>query len=100
MRTSPPKKKSKQEDGDKALTGPRRFNGDVRDVATQAASLGVKERMLRSQVARGLIPHRRLGGRIIFLADEVSAFLRALPGVSAEQALANVAARTSGETAR
>lgn len=80
-------------------TGRRRFDGATKDIAGLAARMGVTEKALRAQVARGLIPYRRFGGRIIFLADEVDAFLRQLPGVTLDQALANVAAR-AGEPAR
>lgn len=81
--------------------GPRRFNGALQDVAGEARELGITEKQLRSQIARGLIPHRRLGGRIVFLRDEVAAFLSKLPGVSVEQALENIAARQGeGEPAR
>jgi Helix-turn-helix domain len=87
MNRKPPKKKAGQ------AKRPRRFDGAVKDVAGEALELGITQKCLRSQVARGLIPYRRLGGRIVFLADEVREFLRQLPGVTAEQALANVAAR-------
>ena len=79
-------------------SGPRRFDGELRDIATQAQRLGVTEKALRAQVARGLIPYRRLGGRIVFLPDEVMAFVRQLPGVTFERAIENVAAR-NGEGA-
>ena len=91
MRAPPKKQKDKP-------TGPRRFDGALRDVAHQARELGITEKCLRAQVARGLIPHRRLGSRVVFLADEVSAYLRRLPGVSADEALANLAARNGKET--
>jgi hypothetical protein len=71
----------------------RRFDGAVKDVAGEALELGVTVKTLRAQVARGLIPYRKLGGRIVFLPDEVREFLRQLPGVTAAQALANVASR-------
>ena len=80
-------------------SGRRRFDGAIKDIAGEALELGISEKAIRSQVARGLIPHRRLGGRIVFLADEVAAFLRQLPGVTAEQALENVAARHPEESA-
>jgi Helix-turn-helix domain len=86
-RKAPPRKQAGQP------TGRRRFNGAEMDVAGQARELGITEKALRSQVARGVIPYRRHGGRIVFLPDEVRDFLRRLPGVTAEQALANVAAR-------
>jgi hypothetical protein len=87
VRTTPPRKQAGQ------ATKPRRFDGELRDIATQARELGISEKALRAQVARGLIPYRRLGGRIVFLADEVTAFLRGLPGVTVDQALQNMVAR-------
>ena len=93
MRAAPPRKPK-----DKP-TGPRRFDGALRDVAHQAAELGVTEKALRAQVARGVIPHQRLGSRVVFLADEVSAYLRCLPGVSIDEALSNIAARGGKTTA-
>lgn len=83
----PPKKAKGQ------ATGPRRFDGELRDIPTQARGLGITTKALRSQVARGLIPHRRLGARIVFLPSEVSEYLRQLPGVTLADALANAAAR-------
>ena len=92
-RKPPPPKRAGQ------ATVRRRFDGALRDVDGIAALLGTTAKQVRSQVARGLIPHRRLGGRIVFLVDEVTAFLRQLPGVTIDQALANVATR-NGEEAR
>lgn len=80
-------------------TGPRRLNGELLDVATAARELGDTENGTRAKIARGLLPHRRLGGRIVILRDELHAFLRQLPGVTVAQALENVAAR-QGEAAR
>jgi len=91
MSPKPPRKKSGQ------AKRPRRFDGMLaKDIAGQACELGETEKALRAQVARGTIPHRRLGGRIIFLPDEVREFLNQLPGVTAQQALVNIAARRDG----
>ena len=80
---------------------PRRFAGALRDISTQASELGVSVKTLRAQVARGLVPHRRLGGRIVFLEDDVTAYLHQLPGVTVADALANAAARNgTSEAAR
>ena len=86
-RRPPPKKKAGK------ATGPRRLDGVAMDIATTAATMGESPKATRSQIARGLIPHHRLGGRIIVLREELFAFLRQLPGVSVEDALANVKAR-------
>jgi hypothetical protein len=55
--------------------------------------LGTSEGKIRSAVARGLLPYRRWGGRIVFLTAEVEDFLGRLPGVSVDDAVANVQAR-------
>lgn len=86
-RNRPPKKKSGQ------ARGRRSLNGKLRDLATQALLLGDTEKGLRAKVSRGLVPYRRLGGRIVFLAEEIEAWLRQLPGVGVEEALTNARAR-------
>lgn len=88
MRTRPPKKQQ----GDQR--GPRRINGRrAMDVDTFAAEEGFTPKAVRSGIARGLIPFRRYGGRVIVLRDEWEQFLAALPGVTAAEALVNVKAR-------
>ena len=72
---------------------PRRINGEMRDIATQAQAEGTSKKSVRARVARGLIPYRRLGGRIVFLTTEITAFYKTLPGVSLDEAIQNVAAR-------
>jgi hypothetical protein len=94
-----PPKKTKEACEKGKYCGPRRFNGELRDIATQALGLGITQKALRAQVGRGLIPYRRLGGRIVFLHDEVREFLHQLPGVTAADALANVAARNGASGA-
>ncbi len=71
-------------------TGPRRFDGALRDVDGIAEFLGETPKAVRAQLARGVLPHRRLGGRIVFLLDEMTEFLRALPGVTAAKAIENI----------
>ena len=88
MPRRPPPRKQKG-----IATGRRTFTGAVRDVAGMAAHLGASEKTVRAQVARKLLPHRRLSGRVIFVVAEVDEFLRQLPGVSPVQALANLAQR-------
>jgi hypothetical protein len=98
VRLAPPKKLTG------LPTGPRRLNGAVMDVASIAAKYygGTEkksaEKKVRADVARRLLPHRRLGGRIIFIDQEIEEFFKRLPGVSVSEALANQAARRSGET--
>jgi len=56
-----------------------------------------KEGFVRARAARGQLPHRKLGGRLVFLRAEIEAFLAALPGVTSAEALENVRARTGAE---
>jgi hypothetical protein len=75
-------------------TGKRRFNGEVLDVAGAAEFLGGTPDFVRSRVSRGLLPHRRWGGRVIFLRSELEKFLiETLPGVSLAQAKQNLESR-------
>ena len=87
MKVNPPKKKPGQG------IGPRRLNGAIRDVASVADWLGVTEHKIRSAVDRGMVPHRKWGGRLIFITDEIETFLRQLPGVTPQEALTNLAVR-------
>ena len=87
MRKAPPKKRAGQG------KGPRRINGASMDVDSGAAFLGWTPKRLRNQASRGLVPYRREGGRIIFLRAELEAYLARLPGVTLEEALANVGTR-------
>jgi hypothetical protein len=90
---TPPRKRAGK------ATGRRRLDGAVKDVAGVAAFLGESEKAVRSQIARGLLPHRRLGGRIVVLTDELTEYLRRLPGVTVDQAVANVVTREGGDPA-
>jgi hypothetical protein len=55
---------------------------------------GRSEKSWRCRAAAGLVPYRRLGGRIVFIRSEIMEFLKKdLPGVSVEQARENVARR-------
>lgn len=74
-------------------SGPRRLNGAVLDVAAAAELLGATEKAVRARAARGLLPWRRWGGRILFLREEMLGFVVALPGVTLQQALENIRAR-------
>jgi hypothetical protein len=74
--------------------GQRSLKGEVLDVAGAAEFLGGTLDFIRSRVSRGLLPHRRWGGRIVFLRSELEKFLvETLPGVNLEQARANIEAR-------
>jgi hypothetical protein len=84
---NPPRKRSGQQ------TGPRRIDGAMLDVHGAARLTGDTEKAVRAKIARGLLPYRRLGGRVVFLRSELLAFLEALPGVRLEEALANIEGR-------
>lgn len=84
---TPPRKRSGQQ------TGPRKIDGLAVDVRGGGVLIGQTERAVYGMVARGLIPYRRRGGRIIFLRAELEAWLQALPGVTLEEAMRNQAAR-------
>jgi excisionase family DNA binding protein len=90
MRARPPKKQAGH------ATGRRRFDGAFRDVAGLAQYLGASEKTIRAGVARHLIPHRRLGGRIVFPLVEIDRWLAQLPGLGAADAVANARARQRG----
>ncbi len=83
----PPRKRKGQ------ASGPRRLNGAVLDVPAAAELLGATENVIRARAARGLLPWRRWGGRILFLREEMLGFVAALPGVTLQQALENIRAR-------
>jgi hypothetical protein len=84
---TPPRKQPGQ------ARGPRRFEGEVLDVAANAAFLGTTCKTVWSLKARKLIPYRKLGGRVIFLRSEMIAWLGSLPGVTLNEALSNMGAR-------
>ena len=76
--------------------------GAMLTVLQAAALLGTDERWVRRRISRGLLPYRKYFGRIVILRSELDQFiadLAKLPGVSVEEARANVALR-SGETVR
>ena len=77
-------------------TGPRVIRGTILDVRNASQNYGFTEKQFRGGVARGVIPHRRYGGRIIFLKEELDRFFLALPGVTLDQARENRAMRYEG----
>lgn len=56
------------------------------DVRGAAAFLGLTENSIRKYVARGKIPHRRLGGRVLFDPRELERWFGTLPGVTPSEA--------------
>jgi hypothetical protein len=89
-----PKKSAGQATGPR----PRRLDGEVLDITATAALLGTSAHTIRARAARGLLPHRRWAGRIVFLRREVLEFLTKLDGCTLAEALANVATRTGGRS--
>ena len=69
MKTSPPVKRNGQ------ATGPRRFNGQMLDVCSAATLLGCTEKTLRARVRRRTVPFREFGGRVVFLRNDIEAFI-------------------------
>lgn len=80
--------------------GRRRIDGEVLDVAGVAQFLGATEKTIRARVARQLLPHRRWGGRVVFLRADLMNFLGQLEGVSVAEALANASARNGAEATK
>ncbi|GEM_PF-838106 len=74
--------------------GQRRLAGEILDARTAAALFGGTERLWYSRAARGIVPFRRWGGRLVFLRSELESFFtETLPGVTLAEAKANIAAR-------
>lgn len=70
------------------------MTGQILDVPSLSKMLGISEKTLYSRVARGQIPYRRWGGRIIFIPREIEEFFsKLLTGVSIDQALKNEKSR-------
>ena len=60
-----------------------------------AEEIGKTERAAWQDIYRGFVPYRRQGRKVIILRDELEAFLKALPGVTAEQAAEKAAERVA-----
>ena len=90
MRKAPPKKRAGQG------KGPRTFNGEVMDKRATANFVGCSIKTVDSHIYRGLIPHRKWGGRIIVLRSELIQFIQRLEGTSVDEALNNQRARGDG----
>ena len=73
MRKPPPRKK----EGKK--TGLRRINGQLLDIGGIASFVGLSEKATRARIARGQIPARKFGGRIVALRGELDDWMRSLP---------------------
>ena len=90
MRKAPPKKRPGQG------KGPRTLNGELMAVAAVATFLGCNPKVVRARIGRGLLPHRRWGGRIIVLRSELIQFMQRLEGTSVDEAVKNQRARGNG----
>jgi hypothetical protein len=88
---TPPPRKKREEGEEPKPPQRRRLDGLVLDVSAMAEHFGDTEHGIRAKVARGTLPYRRLGGRVVFVREDVVAFLQRLPGISTDQALANLA---------
>lgn len=68
--------------------GPQRLAGeDKLGLAEAALFLGITEKMIRGRVARGDLPHRRWGKRLVFSKRAIEAYFDQLPGLSVAEAL-------------
>jgi excisionase family DNA binding protein len=55
--------------------------GMVLSVKDMAALLGCSEQAVYNQVYRQALPYRKLGRKVIYLRQEVEAYLQGLPGL-------------------
>jgi len=67
----------------------RTFDGALLGVAEASRLLGNSERSLRALVANGVIPYKKLGGRVVFRRVELERWIETLEGVSPKDAEAN-----------
>ena len=56
-------------------------------VVEAALVLGTTQKAIRQRIARGQIPFRRWGRRVLIPAAELERFLQALPGCTAGEAV-------------
>jgi excisionase family DNA binding protein len=59
-------------------------------VVRVAELLSLTPKAVRQRIARGELPYRRWGRRVLIPASELEEFLGALPGRSARQAVATI----------
>jgi excisionase family DNA binding protein len=67
----------------------RTIDGQLLGVSEASRMIGNSERSLRALVAKGAVPFRRLGSRVVFRKTELEKFLDGLPGVTLRDAEAN-----------
>lgn len=78
------------------LTHAKRIEGAIEllYVADAARLLNCSEKAIRRRIERGLLPHRRLGAhRIVMFRSELVELISSLPGVSLDEAKANLRLR-------
>lgn len=80
-------------DAKKGRPGPAPHLSRVLSVEGAAQFLGNTPKSVRQLQARRLLPYHKIGTRVIFLKDELEAFLRGLPGCSLDEAKRNLAER-------
>jgi excisionase family DNA binding protein len=59
-------------------------------VTRAAEVLSCTPKAIRQRIARGELPYRRWGRLVLIPAEELEAFIEALPGKSARQAVATI----------
>lgn len=79
--------------------GPRLDNGaDFLTVRDAARYFNTSEKAIRHRMSRGLLPYRRIHGRLVLLRAELDAIIESAPGVRLDEAQHNAAMRR-GEVA-
>ena len=67
----------------------RSIHGLLLDVTAASRLLGMSERSLRAWIAKGKVPFRKLGRRVVFRAADLEKWIETLPGLSCAEAKAN-----------
>ena len=55
------------------------------DVRATAAILGLSEKAVRHLIERRVLPHRRIGRRVVVLRNELERWLSDLPGIRLDE---------------
>ena len=66
------------------------MKNQVLTVKETAVLLGTTPRAVYARIYRQQLPHRRLGGRVVILVEDLNLYLNSLPGLSAQEALDSV----------
>jgi excisionase family DNA binding protein len=78
----------------------RTSSGQLLYVADVASLLNCSQKSIRARVARHLLPHRRLGARVVFVRSELEQFIEMLPGTTLAEARQNLALRNGERSLR